>query len=85
VRAETTDGKYLANQKKINYSMQQTVIISKEKVPYLLSYVPTIDITDIRDYNEDQKEIVFNYDSHEISIVLIQFFFAGMMYKSDNK
>lgn len=65
--------------------MQQTIIISKEKVPYLLSYVPTIDITDIRDYNEDQKEIVFNYDSHEISIVLIQFFFAGMMYKSDNK
>jgi len=65
--------------------MQQTIIISKEKVPYLLSYVPTIQITDIRDYNEEQKEIVFNYDSHELPIVLIQFFFAGMMYKSDNK
>lgn len=65
--------------------MQQTIIISKEKVQYLMSYVPTIDITNIRDYNEEQKEIVFNYDSHELSIVLIQFFFAGIMYKSDNK
>lgn len=65
--------------------MQQSIIISKEKVPYLLSYVPTIQITDIRDHSEEQKQIVFNYDSHDLPVVLIQFFFAGIMYKSDNK
>jgi hypothetical protein len=66
--------------------MQQTIIISKDKVPYLLKYVDTIEM--IKGYastNSDRAEITFTYDAAELPLVLIQFFFAGMMYKSDNK
>jgi len=70
--------------------MQQTIIISKEKVPYLLKYVDTIEIVEGNAptrvlTNSDRAEITFNYNSNDLPIVLIQFFFAGMMYKSDNK
>lgn len=66
--------------------MQQKIIISKEKVPYLLKYVDTIEIVEGNaSTNSDRAEITFTYNSNDLPIVLIQFFFAGMMYKSDNK
>lgn len=63
--------------------------IDKTKVPYIDKYVPTIQIisgTLPTGYtNNDLSEIEFEYDTRDFELIMLQVFYAGIMYKSENK
>jgi len=60
--------------------------IHNVKAPYIKKYVPTIDIKYIVECsNNDMSEIEFEYDTRDFELIMLQVFYAGIMYKSDNK
>ena len=60
--------------------------IHNDKAPYLQKYVPTIQLNYIvESSNSDMSEVQFEYDTRDFELILLQVFFAGIMYKSENK
>lgn len=62
-----------------------TLKIHNIKAPYLQKYVPTIQIKSIVESTNEMSDIEFEYDERDFELIMLQTFYAGIMYKIDNK